>query len=98
MAGIVEHPEFETAAYIGREIGNITLMEVIGHGAMGAVFVGYQRSLKRKVAVKLFPKRMESAGNYRVHFREEAEIVSVLNHPNIVQIIDMGETPERGAP
>ncbi|MBN1576860.1 MAG: serine/threonine protein kinase [Chitinispirillaceae bacterium] len=94
MAGIVEHPVFDTKIYIGREINNITLMELIGRGAMGAVFVGYQKSLKRKVAVKLFPKQAASAGNYRIHFREEAEIVAVLNHPNIVQVIDMGETPE----
>ena len=94
MAAIIEHPSFDTKIYIGREINNITLMELLGRGAMGAVFVGFQKSLKRKVAVKLFPKQTEGAGNYRVHFREEAEIVSVLNHPNIVQIIDMGETSE----
>ncbi|MBN1307319.1 MAG: serine/threonine protein kinase [Chitinispirillaceae bacterium] len=94
MAGIVEHHVFDTDIYIGREINNITLMELIGRGAMGAVFIGYQKSLKRKVAVKLFPKQAENAGNYRIHFREEAEIVAVLNHPNIVQVIDMGETSE----
>jgi serine/threonine-protein kinase len=59
---------------------------------MGAVFTGYQKSLKRKVAVKIFPKKPANNTTCKVHFREEAEIVAVLNHPNIVQVIDMGDT------
>lgn len=95
MAGIVEHsPKFDAKVFIGREINSITLMELIGRGAMGAVFVGYQKSLKRKVAMKIFPKRTEEGGNYRIMFREEAETVAVLNHPNIVTVFDMGETDE----
>ncbi len=94
MAAIVEHRQFDLKRYVGKEINNIILMEPIGQGAMGAVFVGYQKSLKRKVAVKLFPRQIEGAADYSVNFRDEAEIVAGLNHPNIVQIFDMGETSE----
>ncbi len=94
MAGIIENPVFDPMVFIGKEINNITLMELIGRGAMGAVFVGYQKSLKRKVATKIFPKKAAGSGNYKVHFREEAEIVAALNHPNIVQVFDMGETAD----
>lgn len=94
MAGIIENRTFNTDTFIGSEIDNITIMELIGRGAMGAVFVGYQKSLKRKVAVKVFPRDGADDARGRVHFREEAETVAVLNHPNIVQIIDMGATAD----
>jgi len=95
MPGVIEHsPTFDPKIHIGKEINNITLLELIGRGAMGAVYVGYQKSLKRKVALKLFPKKASSGGSFKIHFREEAEIVSVLHHPNIVTVYDMGETDE----
>jgi eukaryotic-like serine/threonine-protein kinase len=95
MANIVEHsPSFDPKTFIGKEINNITLLELIGRGAMGAVYVGYQKSLKRKVALKVFPKEALSGAHYQIHFREEAEIVAVLHHPNIVTVFDMGETDD----
>lgn len=93
MPGIIEQTKkFDPKVFIGKEVNKITLVDLIGRGAMGAVFVGYQKSLKRKVAVKLYPKKAYSGGSMKLHFREEAEIVSVLHHPNIVTVYDMGET------
>jgi eukaryotic-like serine/threonine-protein kinase len=96
MAKVVEHSHaVDPRTFIGKEINNIILMELIGKGAMGAVFVGYQKSLKRKVAVKVFPKTPAGQqGTFTIHFQDEAEIVAVLNHPNIVTVFDMGETDE----
>lgn len=95
----VQHREnpgshFEPRDYIGKDIGNITIMSVLGRGAMGAVFVGFQKSLKRKVAVKIYPKATPESGKMRLRFRDEAETVAVLNHPNIVTVFDMGETED----
>jgi len=86
--------QFEPAAFIGKEFGNITLMSMIGKGAMGAVFIGFQKSLKRKVAVKLFPKALPESATMKLRFRDEAETVAVLNHPNIVPVYDMGNTED----
>jgi len=86
--------QFEPAAFIGKEFGNITLMSMIGKGAMGAVFIGFQKSLKRKVAVKLFPKALPESTTMKLRFRDEAETVAVLNHPNIIPVYDMGETED----
>jgi serine/threonine protein kinase len=86
--------QFDPKVYIGKEIGNITLMSVLGQGAMGAVFIGYQKSLKRKVAVKIYPKSLSESGKMRLRLRDEAETVAVLNHPNIVPVFDMGETED----
>jgi serine/threonine-protein kinase len=93
MAALLDNPKFEPREFIGTEVNNVTLMELIGRGAMGAVFVGYQKSLKRKVAIKIFPKEAAEGSPCRVLFRDEAEIVAGLNHPNIVPVFDMGETP-----
>jgi serine/threonine protein kinase len=80
-----------TADYIGKEFGNVTIVKEIGRGAMGVVLLGYQKSLKRQVAVKILPKAINhDAGTWEL-FRDEAETVAVLAHPNIVPIFEMGE-------
>ena len=79
--------------YIGREISGITLVEPLGEGATGLVYTAYQKSLKRKVAIKLFPRERLSS-SWVEKFRAEGETVAVLNHPNIVPVFDMGETEE----
>ena len=85
---------FDPSEFLGREIANVTLVEVLGRGAMGAVYIAYQKSLKRKVALKLFPKLKSQSDSVRLRFRDEAETVAVLSHPNIAPVFDMGETDE----
>lgn len=81
--------DFRTA--IGREFGNVTIVKELGRGAMGAVFAGFQKSLKRQVAVKLLPKSLATTSKARQQFRDEAETIAILHHPNIVPIYDTGE-------
>jgi len=75
---------------IGREFAGVTLLSVHGRGHSGVVFVGFQKSLKRKIAVKLVPVDKLSAQS----FLDEAEVIAVLNHPNIVTVFDVGEDAE----
>jgi eukaryotic-like serine/threonine-protein kinase len=68
----------------------------LGRGGMGIVFKARQRRLNRLVAVKtLHPGRNQSPRE-RVRFRREAQSVARLQHPNIVQIFEVGE--ENGLP
>ncbi|MBY6205084.1 serine/threonine-protein kinase [Halomonas denitrificans] len=76
---------------IGRSFGNVTIVRELGRGSMGAVFIGFQKSLKRQVAVKLLPKGPQTADWGARQFQDEAETVAVLAHPNIVPIFEMGE-------
>jgi len=76
---------------IGREFGNVVIIKELGRGSMGGVYVGYQKSLKRQVAVKLLPRHAASDGRACRQFRDEAETVAVLSHPYIVPIFDSGE-------
>ena len=82
----------DLSQYIGANIGTVTLVKLLGHGAMGAVFIGYQATLKRQVAVKILPKVLASSARAQQMFRNEAETVGILNHPNIVPVYEMGET------
>jgi serine/threonine-protein kinase len=61
---------------------------------MGAVFIGYQATLKRQVAVKILPKSLASSARAQQMFRDEAETIGILVHPNIVPVYEMGETGE----
>jgi serine/threonine-protein kinase len=80
--------------YVGTNIGTVTLVKLLGQGAMGAVFIGYQATLKRQVAVKILPKSLASSTRAQQMFRDEAETVGILNHPNIVPVYEMGEAPD----
>jgi len=83
-----------TADYIGKDFGNITIVKEIGRGAMGIVLLGYQKTLKRQVAVKILPKAVKHDASTWELFRDEAETVAVLSHPNIVPIFEMGENED----
>lgn len=82
---------FDYTSVIGRAFGNFIVVRELGRGAMGAVFIGYQKSLKRQVAIKLLPKALARSDTARRQFRDEAETIAVLNHPHIITIFESGE-------
>jgi serine/threonine-protein kinase len=84
----------DLSQYIGTNIGTVTLVKLLGKGAMGAVFIGYQATLKRQVAVKILPKLLASSTRAQQMFRDEAETIGILTHPNIVPVYEMGETSD----
>jgi serine/threonine-protein kinase len=86
--------ELKVSDCIGKDFGSTTILKEIGRGAMGVVFLGFQKTLKRRVAVKVLPKAQQSSHDTAGLFRDEAETVAVLAHPNIVPIYDMGETDD----
>ena len=69
----------------GRTAGAYELLERIGAGGMGVVYRGWHPVLRREVAVKL----LRGGGADRL--AREAEAVARLNHPNIVQLFEVGE-------
>ena len=84
----------DLSSYIGTNIGTVTLVKLLGKGSMGAVFIGYQATLKRQVAVKILPKILANSPRAQKMFRDEAETIGILNHPNIVPVYEMGETSD----
>ncbi len=69
----------------------LELLELLGHGGMGAVYKARQTKLDRLVALKII--RPESADDpaFAERFNREARTLARLNHPNIVAVHDFGE-------
>jgi hypothetical protein len=67
------------------------VLGVLGRGAMGVVYRARQVGLDRLVALKTILAGEAAGPEERSRFRQEAEAVARLHHPNIVQIYDLGE-------
>jgi tetratricopeptide (TPR) repeat protein len=67
------------------------LIDVVGMGGMGIVYVAYDRKLDRKVALKLLRPDIGAAGEARARLLREAQLVARLSHPNIITVHDVGE-------
>lgn len=82
---------------IGKQLGNYTLDAQIGSGGMGIIYKAHHSVLKRLVAIKVVSKRSLSTGVGRKRFENEAKLLSLLSHPNIVSVHDFGFDSEGSA-
>jgi eukaryotic-like serine/threonine-protein kinase len=78
---------------IGRTLGTSRLLKKLDQGAMSVVFVAYQQTLKRQIAVKILPKSLMTARLAGL-FQQEAEAAAFLSHPCIIPVYEVGETDE----
>ncbi|HWN82400.1 MAG TPA: serine/threonine-protein kinase, partial [Candidatus Udaeobacter sp.] len=81
---------------IGSTILQYRILERLGRGGMGEVFLSEDLRLHRPVALKLLRRRKGCEDEERAHVLNEARAASALNHPNIAVIYDVQEsdTPE----
>src|SRR5512139_3085708 len=79
---------------LGRTLGQYRIVEMIGRGGMASVYKAHQPALDRHVAVKVLPPQHVSTSDFRERFIREAKAVAQLNHPNILPIIDYGQTDD----
>jgi serine/threonine-protein kinase len=77
--------------------GTYEVKRVIDRGGMGIVFEADQVRLQRKVAIKILPVHLAQEQQALLRFKREAELVSSLQHPHVVQIVDF-DTTEHGEP
>jgi serine/threonine protein kinase/tetratricopeptide (TPR) repeat protein len=68
---------------------------MLGRGGMGVVFLARQIRLKRPVAIKMILAGAYADAEDLARFRGEAEAIARLQHPNIIQIYEIGETGDR---
>ena len=82
---------------LGTVIGPYKLMEQIGEGGMGLVFVAEQQNpVRRKVALKIIKPGMDSR-DVIARFEAERQALALMDHPNIARVLDAGTT-ESGRP
>ena len=67
------------------------MLKVLGKGGMGAVLLGRQLSLDRKVALKVMHPEIAENPSFVARFTREAYAAAQLTHHNVVQIYDIGE-------
>ncbi|MBI4024729.1 MAG: serine/threonine protein kinase [Verrucomicrobia bacterium] len=77
------------------QIAHFKLEDVIGTGGMGAVYMGMDLSLERKVAVKVMREKLARNPQFVESFLREARAAAALSHPNVAQIYSFGEENSR---
>ena len=80
---------------IGKVLDNrYEILDVLGRGGMAMVYRATDRRLNRPVAVKILRSDLAEDAEFRRRFRDEAQAVAMLSHPNIVSVYDVsrGET------
>ena len=76
-------------------VGKYPIRELVGKGAMGIVYRGYDPVIKRDVAIKTIRKELTDDDDQTEamsgRFRREAQAAGTLNHPGIVSVYEYGE-------
>lgn len=87
--------EQSTRPWMGRDLGSYRVIDILGRGGMGAVFLAERcdAEFEMRVAIKVLPLWMSSPDNLR-RFRRERQILALLEHPNIARLVDGGTTDE----
>ncbi|MEZ5470682.1 MAG: bifunctional serine/threonine-protein kinase/formylglycine-generating enzyme family protein [Marinicella sp.] len=70
------------------------IIRKIGEGGMSVVYLAYQESLKREVALKVMRPIITDGSDVVRRFEQEAEIIAKLYHPNIVSIYEVGHNED----
>jgi eukaryotic-like serine/threonine-protein kinase len=80
---------------IGDSLGHYRLLELLGAGGMGQVYLALDEHLGRKVAIKVLPQEASADEGARKRLLREARAVAMLDHPNICTIHEVGEDSGR---
>ncbi len=76
----------------GTLVAHYRIMQPLGAGGMGAVFKAYDEKLHRVVALKVLSQEAVANEDRRRRFLQEARAASILNHPHILTVYEIGES------
>ena len=83
---------------IGKEILHYKILDMIGAGGMGVVYLAQDTKLKRKVALKFLAKDLIQDDEAQKRFIQEAQAAAALNHSNICTIYEICEADDNQEP
>ena len=72
--------------------GRFRVLKPLGSGGMGEVYLGEQVSLGRKVAIKVLHHDLHAQAGMAERFKREARLLSAVEHPAVVRIVDFGQS------
>ena len=76
---------------IGQHISRYHIIEKLGEGGMGEVYLAQDNELNRKIAIKFLPSQFNKDLEIKNRFKHEAKAAALLSHPNIITVYDVGE-------
>jgi eukaryotic-like serine/threonine-protein kinase len=79
---------------MGAVIGGCVIYEKIGEGGMGAIYLAKHSTLKKRVVIKILPRKAAAKKKNLERFLLEARAAAKLEHPNIVQVLNVDKSPE----
>jgi PAS domain S-box-containing protein len=82
--------QLEASQELPIRIGPYRVLTLLGAGAMGRVYKGFDEQLERYVAIKVLSKKLSTAQDYLERFHHEAKLLATLIHPNIALIYYFG--------
>lgn len=85
----------EQASLKGQAVGPYQLLELLGRGGMGEVYLAHDPRLNRRVALKLLPTGIADEKTRARRFEQEARAASAISHPNVAHIYEIGEVQGR---
>jgi serine/threonine protein kinase/Flp pilus assembly protein TadD len=90
--------DFDSASPLGMRIDRYRLLERIGDGGFGIVYLAEQiEPVRRKVAVKIIKPGMDTR-EVIARFEAERQALALMDHPNIARVLDAGATADAGLP
>lgn len=73
------------------ELGKFEILEELGRGSYGIVYIARDKALNRLVAIKVLHTNLVNDPSFLSRFKQEAQIAARLNHPNLVPVYDFDE-------
>lgn len=72
-------------------VGHYRIIEKIGAGGMGEVYLAEDTKLNRKVALKFLPSHLCQNTDFRARFKREAQAAAKLDHPNVIHVYEVSD-------
>jgi serine/threonine protein kinase len=89
---LTQHSNSAAFLNIGDQIDQFNIRQLIGKGGFGVVYLAYDQTLHRDVALKVPHSAMVEGGKYAAKYLDEARAIAALDHSNIIPVYYAGST------